>query len=45
MCPHRRYMTQIPSSSKIIHGKNNFAEVFKNLTSYRSENNFIGLSK
>jgi len=27
------------------HGKNDFAEVSKNLARYRSENNFVGLSK
>jgi len=27
------------------YGKNDFAEVSKNLVRYRSENNFIGLSK
>jgi len=27
---------------RIIHGKNDFAEVFKNLARYRSENNFVG---
>ena len=26
---------------KNIHGKNDFAEIFKNLVRYRSENNFI----
>jgi len=25
----------------LIHGKNNFAEIFKNLARYRSENNFL----
>jgi len=29
----------------VIHGKNAFIEVFKNLTRYKSENNFVGLSK
>jgi len=28
-----------------INGKNNFAEVSKNLAKYRSENNFVGPSK
>jgi len=28
-----------------IHGKNDFAEVSKNLARYRSENNFVGLLK
>jgi len=28
----------------VIYGKNNFVEEFKNLTSYRSENNFGGPS-
>jgi len=30
---------------KYMHEKNDFAEVSKNLTSYRSENNFAGPSK
>jgi len=28
-----------------LYGKNGFVEVFKNLTSYRSVNNFVKLSK
>jgi len=28
-----------------IHGKNDFAETSKILAKYRSENNFVGLSK
>jgi len=28
-----------------IHAKNNFMEVSKNLATYRSENNIVGLSK
>jgi len=28
-----------------IHGKNGLAEVSENLARYRSENNFVGLSK
>jgi len=28
----------------MIHRKNDFAEIFKNLSKYRSENNFVGLS-
>jgi len=28
-----------------VHGKNGFAGIFKNLASYRSENNFVGPSK
>jgi len=30
---------------KFGHGKNGFAKIFKNLAKYRSENNFVGLSK
>jgi len=29
----------------MIHGKNGFAEVSKNLARYRSKNHFVGLSK
>jgi len=29
----------------MIHGKNGFAEVSKNLIGHRSENNFVRLSK
>jgi len=29
----------------IIHGKNGFAEVSKNLTRYRSDDNFVELPK
>jgi len=28
-----------------LHGKNGFTEISKNLATYRSENNFVGLSK
>jgi len=28
---------------KIVHGKNDFVKVSKNLAGYRSENNFVGL--
>jgi len=28
-----------------LHGKNDFAEVSKNLTGYKSKNNFVGPSK
>jgi len=28
-----------------LHGKNDLAKISKNLTRYRSENNFVGLSK
>jgi len=28
-----------------VHGKNSLEEIFKNLDRYRSENNFVGLSK
>jgi len=27
----------------LLHGKSSIAEVFKNLSRYRSENNFVGL--
>jgi len=30
---------------RIIHGKNDFAKISKNLDRYRSENNFVELSK
>jgi len=30
---------------KCLHGKNSFVEVSKNLARYRSENNFVELSK
>jgi len=28
-----------------VHGKNGFTKIFKNLTRYRSKNNFVGPSK
>jgi len=38
-------MLYINSRRSIAHGKNDFAEISKNLARYRFENNFIGLSK
>jgi len=29
------------NANSFLHGKNSFAEIFKNLATYRSENNFI----
>jgi len=34
-----------PTGCVKLHGKNDFAEISKNLARYRFENNFIGLSK
>jgi len=35
----------VKSLSAYQHGKNSFVEISKNLVKYRSENNFIELSK
>jgi len=43
-----RYIIRIYISKLFIlfiHEKNDFAKVSKNLSGYRSENNFVGLSK
>jgi len=32
-------------SLRVLHGRNNFAEVSKNLARYRGENNFVELLK
>jgi len=38
-------MYYILKKFKVTHGKNNFAEISKNLTKYKSKNNFVGPSK